>query len=461
MSITIDGNAPMLEEFLNRSVGDLLEMGRELFDYADDPHRGKMPQSIRQKIGSLKENSGKLNFGKLGEISGLLDVLFDHVESGTISADEKFMGVCTKANNLSCDILKSIKTSGLEKGINHEEVVADMVKYLEFHVIGEPPMKEHEALDASVVDFTDDAMSRNPSDGESVDAPGGTVLSALVIESGGAKFCVDQKNVMALERMNGERIEHIRNMEFYRVKGEALPVIRLNTFYHFDKKVSKNDEFIIVVEEQGRRFGIVADGIAGDREVVVETLDMEFAKQKVTAGAAIIEDGTLAFVPDLTQLFEEVYRDKKVRLSPRSHTQKIVPDPSAEERGRMLLFQSKGKSLYGVPLPFIDRLETFPREAIEWSGEQAVIRYGRRILPIINLGTPDEGSHEEFTCMIVNVEGIKKGFYVHNLLDVGSYGEESEKSREHSAGVVGTTMVNGKSVTIVNPAIFWKKARGE
>ena len=96
------------------------------------------------------------------------------------------------------------------------------------------------------------------------------------------------------------------------------------------------------------------------------------------------------------------------------------------------------KKNYGVPLGFIDRLEKFSRDCIEWSGERPVIRYMGRVLPVINL----ESSDEEIICMVIDVEGIKKGVVINNILDVAGYDNRLDKTPFDKSGIIGKAYFN-------------------
>ena len=676
MSIAIDENTSLIEEFLERAFQDILEMSRQLFRYSCDPGREETLISIRKKTARLKEDSGRLNFRKIEEISDLLENIFYYARIRKIPVDRKFINICQRANNLCCDILKSIKTSGLEKSKNYKNIVSDMMKYLEFNVLQEYIAKDNETLDASVsnideqfreeyssikfddekffikdfsamfdsrlvdnmvdtmgklalsnkrltdyiqskddiellkmgqqldtvaIKLQDDIMAirmipmkeilggivtaanriaeeknkkikvhisgeevgldcelmsfvnnilfqlvgnaiiggieneqdrlilgkekeglveikvccekgflvlevmddgqgadverlftgnEDHGDGtgdlrflkKSIEKRGGDIkaisknnqgtafcikipleteiMSVLVVESGNIKFCIEQKNIVFLTGIDEGAFEYVRDMEFYRFRGEALPVIRLNKFFELMDNDGANYK-IIIVEEKENRFGIVVDDVFKNQEVIVKTLDMGFPGQDIYRGMAVTGEGTLGFVLSLKILLDKICHQKRIKTLRKPCLGNGILEQPARVGKQMLLCQSENEMVYGIPLVFVDRIEKFKKEYIEWSGEQAVIRYQGKVLPVTNFGLLSENNNEEIYCIIVDVNGIKKGFVVDNILDVGEYGGDVENWVEDITGIMGTTHIGEKSVRVVNPTIFWNKYNAE
>ena len=621
MSITV-------EEFLDQSFGDILEVGREVFRYGNGSDGEETLDSIRRKVERIKEGSEKLNFKKMEEASHLLENIFYYVDTRQIPVDEHFTRICLKANNLCCNILKSIRMSGLEQSKNFAEVISDIMTYLESHIIGEYPVRDHEILDTSVSDVGELPEEGPPSveiavsdrcvpydggrvdqmvvavrelayrrnhlvkyveskedvelsrmgrqldavtgklhdeimamkmvpmeeildelsvrskkvalrenkevrldisgretyldrglvevvhnaltcllehaivngiedardrlilgkervgtvfirifnekghivfevrdDGQgiagvdavkkSVKEKGGSlevttrkgkgttflikiplkseILSVLVVESSNVHFCINRAEVISLEKMDDKALEYMRNMEFYRKSGEALPLIRLNEFFNLGE--NRKGGTVVIVEENGKRFGMIVDNVSGNQEVVLKRLDMGFAGQDVYRGTTIINESELGFVLDGKRLLEEGFSGKRIEFSAGPGDNGRSQEVEAKER--MLLFRPEGEKTYGIPLASIERIEEIAKETIEWSGEQAVVRHSGRVLPIPNYSWPGEKGDEKICCIIVDVGGIKKGFVVKNILD----GEEVDK----------------KMVTVINPATYWSQ----
>ena len=429
-----------VENFLDNSFKDILDSGRELFLYRNNRGDKEVLNSIGKKMKRLREEAERLNFKKTEEISNLLESVFYYAGIGKISVDDKFSDICLSARNICCDLLNSIRISGVEKSQHHKKLIGDMMKYLEFHIIDESFASEYEAFDGTVEQFVDDIAPLT------TDGRDSETMSVLIVESAKSIFFINQKNVASLEQVNDESFEYMRDMEFYQKEKAVLPVVRLNAFFNLEEDGCHNG-MVIVVEEGDKQFCIVADTIRGHCEITLNELDMGFPEQEIYMGTAMIDEGMLGFVLDLEKLFEEACQGKKIKFP---HRVNIASVPS-ESKERMLVFNPGNEKSYGVPVNFIERIEKFSRSNVEWSGEQAIVRYGKRVLPIVNFGLPGENNDEEIFCMVVDVEGIKKGFVVKNILDVAEFDDGMDKK----SGVMGMTYLGEKPVTVINPALFW------
>jgi two-component system, chemotaxis family, sensor kinase CheA len=87
-------------------------------------------------------------------------------------------------------------------------------------------------------------------------------------------------------------------------RGEYLPVLRLQQLF----KVRTNPAFatdkglIMVVEGDGRRFGLCVDELLGQQQVVVKTLNANYGPVEGIAGATILGDGSVALILDIVGL---------------------------------------------------------------------------------------------------------------------------------------------------------------
>ena len=426
MSSIVNKTPILVEDFLDKSLQDIIEMGQELFFHAHNPVQGKSLDFLCKKIGRIKEDSGRLNFKKIEEISYLLENMFHYVGIKKISIDEKFINICQRANNLCGDILQSVKLSGFEKSRNYKRIVGEMMKYLEFNVMGERPLqKDDEIFDISVDDLDNEVV-----DGlflEKIDNVKCTVgiesISALIMESGNISFCIDQKYIISLDKLDGKSIEFMRNMEFYRYGKEALPIARLNKFFSLPEYNDHGCQ-IVIVEENEKCFGIIVDKILNSQEIFVKTLDAKFFGQDIYSGVAIIDEGDISLVLNLVQLYQMNFHGKNISCPKGASFRKSIANDYARDERQMLVVELVNEKRYGIPIKFVERIENFLKKSVEWSGEQAVVRCQEKVLPIVNFTMCDGNNDEEICCIVVVFDGIKRGLVVKNVFDVSAHLEE-------------------------------------
>ena len=100
--------------------------------------------------------------------------------------------------------------------------------------------------------------------------------------------------------------------ELFRLREEYIPVVRLYELFGVEPDSrAVEDGLLVVVEAEGRRFGVLVDDLLAQQQVVIKSLETNFRQVRGVAGATILGDGTVALiidVPGLVQVFNESLR---------------------------------------------------------------------------------------------------------------------------------------------------------
>jgi len=107
--------------------------------------------------------------------------------------------------------------------------------------------------------------------------------------------------------------------EYHTVKGEGevimfrdhlVPLIRLNRLFGLNGNSSSNgidspawEKLVVVVENQEKRRCLLVDELIGQEEIVIKSLGEKFKDTKGIAGAAIMGDGTVGLILDISGIF--------------------------------------------------------------------------------------------------------------------------------------------------------------
>ncbi|MGA0588789.1 chemotaxis protein CheA [Dyella sp. KRB-257] len=99
--------------------------------------------------------------------------------------------------------------------------------------------------------------------------------------------------------------------ELFRFRGEYLPVIRLHeTFGCTGARQAIEDGLMIVVEGDGTRVGLFVDGLIGQQQAVVKSLEANYRRVSGVSGATILADGSVALIVDIAGLIRLQARRK-------------------------------------------------------------------------------------------------------------------------------------------------------
>jgi len=280
------------------------------------------------------------------------------------------------------------------------------------------------------------------------------IIPGLLITSGGERFVIPQVSLLELIRIEGDsagkHLEYVHGTPVYRRRGSLLPIAYLNQVLGLKSANGAEAVNMVVLQAEGRQFGLVVDGINDTQEIVVKPLGKQLKGLTLYAGATIMGDGRVALILDVLGI------GQRSGVFGESHEQTRVADKqkaqSEIEQQRLLLFRAGSFDRLAVPLSLVARLEEFPRSAIEYAGGGQVIQYRGRILSLISLrtilepGIPDTGPLPNPVPVVVFNDGERSvGMIVDQIVDVV---EEAVTIRRKAArkGLLGSAVV-GKRVT--------------
>ena len=86
-------------------------------------------------------------------------------------------------------------------------------------------------------------------------------------------------------------------------RGEFLPIIRLHdVFGVVPRSDVLHEGLIMVVEGDGRRAGLFIDQLLGQQQVVIKSMETNYARIEGVGGATILGEGTVALILDVPGL---------------------------------------------------------------------------------------------------------------------------------------------------------------
>jgi two-component system chemotaxis sensor kinase CheA len=224
------------------------------------------------------------------------------------------------------------------------------------------------------------------------------IIPALIVSSAGERYAVPQVNLLELVGLDGEQarngIEFIHGAPVYRLRGRLLPLVDLASALQTTAAqaataklhgpgVNSERVNIVVLEADGRRFGLVVDEINDTEEIVVKPLNQQLKNISVYAGATIMGDGKVALILDVLGLAQRanIPPDIRERL-PDAGVQAVT---GAAVKQKLVLFTGGAGARMAVPLQLLRRLENIPGAEVERSGNQWVTQYRGQILPLIHV----------------------------------------------------------------------------
>lgn len=291
------------------------------------------------------------------------------------------------------------------------------------------------------------------------------IIPALVVTCGGDRYAIPAASLVELVRIEGDQVEksveHIHDAPVYRLRGNLLPLVHLAKELELTA-LRRPDEamFLIVLQAEGRQFGLVVDGINDTEEIVVKPLGKEMKGLSVYAGATIMGDGRVALILDVLGLARRaMLLDENSR-----HGAKGRDDAGKAADGsneiRSLLVARVGQNRIAIPVSCIARLEEIPAAKIEHAGKLDVIQYRGRIMTVVRLakvlGIENELSSTEpvdaerlLSLVVCALETNNLGVIVDAIEDIVEERIQIE-IREGQRGILGSAVVQQRVTDLLD-----------
>ena len=274
------------------------------------------------------------------------------------------------------------------------------------------------------------------------------IIPALTVECSGERYAVPQVSLDELLCLEGDQartgVEYLSGAPVLRLRGNLIPLVWLDHVLdltdapHVDESV-----YILVLQADGRRFGLVVDRVLNTEEIVVKPLSRQLKGIGTYAGATILGDGRVALILDVRALARRAHVVRETD-SAMEHERHLV-GPAVVEGPEPLLVVTVGDRRLGVPLSMVTRLEEIALDRVEHVGQREVVQYRGQLLPLGRLATllgeqavPDAGSQLK---VIVYTQGRRSvGLVVDAVVDIAT---EAPASRGDVAafGVSGVVVV--------------------
>lgn len=129
------------------------------------------------------------------------------------------------------------------------------------------------------------------------------IIQALMVEVGGEKYAISLGSIQTIEDIAPSEIKFVQNKEVINLRGDVIPLIRLNEVLDIASTKGPDDNLIVAIVKKGDKLaGLVVDELMGQQEIVIKSLGKYINKSKVISGATILGDGEIALIIDANAL---------------------------------------------------------------------------------------------------------------------------------------------------------------
>jgi two-component system chemotaxis sensor kinase CheA len=290
------------------------------------------------------------------------------------------------------------------------------------------------------------------------------IIPALIVHAAGQRFAIPQANVLEVVRLKGgaagKGLEWAQDHPVYRLRGELLPLLRLEAAFKGDSarapdRAPRGEEFVAVVQADHAHFGILLGSVRDTQEIVVKPLGKHLKAKALFSGATIMGDGKVALILDVPGLAQSA---GLVRESDPGHRADpaVNPGPGDAATGSLLLAELADRSLCGFPLADVLRIEDVAAADLITMGGREAWRHAGQLVPIALLGGPrgqgiDLPQGSRLKIILFARGGAEAGIAVARILDIAE-GVAILPAVSTRPGVRGAAIVQGRALEIMDPA---------
>ncbi len=139
------------------------------------------------------------------------------------------------------------------------------------------------------------------------------IIDGMVVRIGHERYIVPTLSIVMSIRPEARQISTVAGRgEMLALQGRLLPLFRLARLFDIREGVQEITEGIVmVVEDDGRRTGLLVDEILGQQQIVIKSLGEAFQGLLGIAGAAIMPDGTVGLILDVGGVVRVANEEKR------------------------------------------------------------------------------------------------------------------------------------------------------
>lgn len=138
------------------------------------------------------------------------------------------------------------------------------------------------------------------------------IIDGLTAAVAGEAYIVPLVSVVESLQLDSGQVTRIGGgRRVFRFRGEVLPLIAVHEVFGCENAVADEKAGIVIVAEgDGARAGLLVDGLIGQQQAVIKSLETNYRRVEGISGATILGDGTIALIVDVGGLVRLAHRKR-------------------------------------------------------------------------------------------------------------------------------------------------------
>ena len=131
------------------------------------------------------------------------------------------------------------------------------------------------------------------------------ILDGQSVSVGNDNYIIPLVSIVESVQPKKEQLNMVAGKgETYKLRDEYLPILRVCDLFNIPDAKAHNleDGLLVVVEADGKHFGVFVDDLLGQQQVVIKSLESNYKRIEGISGATILGDGSVALILDVPGL---------------------------------------------------------------------------------------------------------------------------------------------------------------
>ncbi len=234
-----------------------------------------------------------------------------------------------------------------------------------------------------------------------------------------------------------------------------------NIEYEIDTKEVHN---IVVLRVGKTKFGLLVDEIFDFEEVVSRKISEYIESKHLFHGASVFGSGDVAMILSAEGIAHRcgIHIDKKVQAIAEDM---LASDTESLGGSEYMLFKYEADKFLALELDHVKRLEKFHPATLEMIGDNYIVRYADKVLPIVDpahmLGFKKNGMEHilkevkqgMLDVIVISTNGHHYGLVVFQLDEIKKSYEAINADTIINQGLKGTAYIDGRTISVVD--LLW------
>ena len=130
------------------------------------------------------------------------------------------------------------------------------------------------------------------------------IIQAMMVRVQDEMYAIPLGSIDSTINIQPEDIKTVQNREVIVLRGEIIPIIRMEETLVVPHVKDWDEIFVVVVHSGEAKAGLVVDKLIGQQEIVIKTLGNLFMGLKMFSGATVLGDGRIALILDVATMLQ-------------------------------------------------------------------------------------------------------------------------------------------------------------